>query len=81
MSNNDLADLRSRAFTTCARVTLLQAQWMQRRLRQDRTSERRKRGWHRLAKQFRTLKALLRAEERRLLQEPTWKPRRPSPTS
>jgi hypothetical protein len=30
---------------------------------------------HRLAKQFRALKALLRGEERRLLQEPTRKPR------
>ncbi len=79
--SNDLATLRNRAFTTVARVTLLQAQWMQRALRKDRTCERKKSGRHRFAKQFRQLKSLLRAEEQRLLQQPTRKPRRLPPTS
>jgi hypothetical protein len=75
MSKNDLAGMRSRIATTLARATLLQTQWMQRELRKDRMCARKNSGMHRLAKQFRALKALLRGEERRLLQEPTRKPR------
>ena len=66
--HNDFHSLRNKAFTTMARVALLQGQWLQRELRKDRRSERKKKDWHRLAKEFRALKSLLRAEERRLLE-------------
>ena len=65
MSHDELAGLRNRLGISLARGAILKSQDLLRALRNDRANKRKKRGWHRLAKEFRQLKSLLLAEEQR----------------
>jgi hypothetical protein len=67
MSHDDLAKLRTKGLATLlGRLAVLKGQQMMRALRQDRARERKKGGTHRLIKEFRAMKSLLLAEQRRL---------------